>query len=273
MVTKIAVVIPTIFNRPEYLPIAYESLASQQGDFTLEIIVGCPAALVDRVKQVIPGAKVTAEPSEGGLGQKLGQLLASAAAESDFVAWLGDDDLLTTDSLKHSSNEMLKDKQVVMVYGGCDYIDASGKVLFTNKSGDWARKILRFGPQLIPQPGSLMRSHAFLEAGGVTDEFNLAFDFDLFLRLQQHGEFRFLDKTLSQFRWHPDSLSVRRRRVSVMEASRVRRRHYRGAAKYLWWLWEPFVISATWVAGKLASLRARSLAGPEVGNSQSDSVN
>ncbi len=128
MVTKIAVVIPTIFNRPEYLPIAYKSLANQQGDFTLEIIVGCPAALVEKVKQVIPGAKVTAEPSEGGLGQKLGQLLASAAAESDFVAWLGDDDLLTTDSLKHSSNEMLKDKQVVMVYGGCDYIDASGKV-------------------------------------------------------------------------------------------------------------------------------------------------
>jgi len=260
-VTKIAVVIPTVFNRPEYLPTAYESIAGQEGDFELDIIIGCPANVVDSVKRTIPEATVVAEPATGGLGHKLGALLSDAAAASDFVAWLGDDDLLTKDSLKTAASALLANSDASMVYGGCDYIDASGRVLFNNTSGPWASKILRFGPQLIPQPGSLMRSKAYAAAGGLTDQFNLAFDFDLFLRLQQQGELLHVDKTLSQFRWHPNSLSVKRRLTSVLEASSVRRNYYRGPARFTWWVWEPFVIAATWLAGKLVSQKARRLSG------------
>ena len=259
--TKIAVVIPTVFNRPEYLPTAYESIAGQAGDFDLEILIGCPSHLIESVQRAIPQATVVAEPEKGGLGQKLGELLSAAAADSDFLAWLGDDDLLTQDSLQTAASVLLADREVSMVYGGCDYVDASGRVLFTNSSGSWASKILRFGPQLIPQPGSLMRSKSFIAAGGLTDEFNLAFDFDLFLRLQKQGTLVFINKTLSQFRWHPNSLSVKRRLTSVLEASKVRRKYYRGPARVAWWVWEPFVIFATWLAGKLVSQKARRLSG------------
>ena len=259
--TKITVVIPTIFNRPEYLPTAYESIAGQAGDFTLDIIIGCPANVVESVKKELPEATVVAEPATGGLGHKLGALLSDAAASSDFLAWLGDDDLLTKDSLQTAASALIANNDASMVYGGCDYIDASGKVLFTNSSGPWASKILRFGPQLIPQPGSLMRSKAYAAAGGLTDQFNLAFDFDLFLRLQQQGGLVFVDETLSQFRWHPNSLSVKRRLTSVLEASIVRRHYYRGPARFTWWVWEPFVIAATWLAGKLVSRRAKRLSG------------
>ena len=150
-----------------------------------------------------------------------------------------------------------KDPGVVMTYGGCDYIDANGDVIFTNQSGEWASKILRFGPQLIPQPGSLMRRTAFEKTNGLSNEFALAFDFDLFLQLKNQGNFAYLNKKLAQFRWHPTSLSVKRRMRSATEASRVRRRHYNGLAQLLWWLWEPFVILATWAAGKLVNLRTK----------------
>lgn len=258
MVTKIGIVIPTAFNRPEYLPLAFKSVQNQQGDFDLELLVGCPIEKLLAVQQALPtNAKVIAESEEAGLAKKLDLLLRELASDCDLIGWLGDDDLLTPGSLAASVQEFEKDKSLVMTYGGCDYIDAEGRVLFTNSSGAWASKILRFGPQLIPQPGSLMRRSAFLNTTGLSNEFELAFDFDLFLQLKNQGKFGYLNKILAQFRWHPNSLSVKRRMRSAVEASRVRRKHYRGAARLLWWLWEPFVILATWFAGKLVSLRTK----------------
>jgi GT2 family glycosyltransferase len=255
-VTKIGIVIPTAFNRPVYLPLAYESIASQQGEFELEILVGTPENKIEAVKKALPtGAKVIAESKEPGLARKLDLLLRDLSPDCDIIGWLGDDDLLTKGSIAKSVEVFEKDSAVVMTYGGCDYVDASGDVIFTNQSGEWASKILRFGPQLIPQPGSLMRRAAFEKTSGLSNEFALAFDFDLFLQLMKLGKFAYVNKTLAQFRWHPDSLSVRRRMRSAMEASRVRRRHYTGPAKLLWWLWEPFVVLATWAAGKLVSVR------------------
>ena len=235
---------------------AYRSIASQQGEFELEILVGTPEGKIEAVRAALPaGAKVVAESTGPGLAKKLDLVLRELSVDCDIIGWLGDDDLLTEGSIAQSVAAFEKDSAVVMTYGGCDYIDANGDVIFTNQSGEWASKILRFGPQLIPQPGSLMRRAAFEKTKGLSNEFALAFDFDLFLQLKNQGKFSYLNQTLAQFRWHPNSLSVRRRMRSATEASRVRRRHYNGLANLIWWLWEPFVILATWAAGKLVSLR------------------
>ena len=254
---KIGIVIPTAFSRPEYLPLAYDSIAQQAGNFELKILVGCPQEKLNEVKASLPeNAEVIAESKFGGLASKLGTMLGSLS-ECDYIAWLGDDDLLTPDALQRSLEVLEANSDVVMTYGGCDYIDAEGKVLFTNSSGPWAARILSFGPQLIPQPGSVMRTSAFLATNGLSNEFALAFDFDLFLKLKKQGRLSFIDSTLAQFRWHPTSLSVKRRMRSALEASRVRRKHYQGLAKMVWFIWEPWVILATWFAGKLVSLRTR----------------
>jgi GT2 family glycosyltransferase len=255
-VIKIGIVIPTAYTRPEYLPLSYESIVNQQGGFEITILVGTPAEKIEAVKSALPtGAEVIAESNEPGLARKLDLLLRELPKDCDLIGWLGDDDLLTPGSLAASVAAFEANKNVVMTYGGCDYIDAHGEVIFTNSSGEWASKILRFGPQLIPQPGSLMRRRAFEATKGLSNEFALAFDFDLLLKLKNQGKFEYINQTLAQFRWHPTSLSVKRRMRSAAEASRVRRRHYRSLARLFWWLWEPLVILATWAAGKLVSLR------------------
>lgn len=254
---KIAVVIPTILNRPEYFPIAYQSVHSQEGEFELKVFVGCPKEIAHEVLRVAPDAVVLKEPSTGGLGAKLDSFLKIAAQESDFIAWLGDDDLLTSGSLAIAAQLLAANPQTCMVYGACDYIDEKGQTIFNNRSGPWAAKMLTIGPQLIPQPGSLMRSSSFLATGGLVDDFNLAFDFDLFLKLKKQGPMVYVPTTLAQFRWHPNSLSVKRRLTSALEASRVRRSHYKGLARLLWPLWEPFTISATWIAGKLVNAKTK----------------
>lgn len=260
MVKKVSVLIPTIYSRPDYLRLALDSVISQTGNFELRIFLGCPANKAEAIAaEMGEGFQVLVEPTEGGLAFKLDKLLQEAGKGSDFLTWLGDDDLLLPSSLEIAVNELESDSQLSLVYGGCDYMDSQGNIIFTNHSGPIAGKILRFGPQLIPQPGSLFRTEDFIKSGGLDETLDLAFDFDLFLKLSKLGKVKYLGITVARFRWHPDSLSVKKRMRSALEASKVRRTHYSGLGKLLWPLWEPFVIMATWAAGKLVSFRTRSV--------------
>ena len=260
--SRIGIVVPTIFSRPQYLPLAVKAIRDSGDCF---ILLSSPEASTT-------GQGLVAKLSESGqidshlietsglpLAEKINEALRALPAHCEYIGWLGDDDTLLPGALEAAAKVLDENPEVVMVYGGCDYISPSGEVLFTNGSSKFAAKLLSFGPQLIPQPGSLWRRDAFEKVGGLSGEFNLAFDFDLFLKLAKVGELRLIPQSQAQFRWHPDSLSVKRRWVSVSEASIVRRKHYQGPMRTLWPLWEPFVMLATWSAGKLVTQRARFL--------------
>jgi GT2 family glycosyltransferase len=120
--------------------------------------------------------------------------------------------------------------------------------------------MLRFGPDLVPQPGALFRRSAFEKVGGLRADLGWAFDFDLFIRLSKTGKLRFINKELARFRWHPESLSVEYRKKSVKEASQVRVSHLPALLRPLSILWEYPVQQATLVAGKRVTAKAQSKA-------------
>ena len=251
-------VIPTIFSRPGYLPLAARSIKAS-GPCYLLLASPAPNALEQQIIQDLLTEGIIDQhliETEGiGLAEKINQALRSLPEACEYIGWLGDDDLLTKQSLELTTKLLDRNPGAVMAYGGVDYIDRDGKRLFTNASSQFHERLLRFGPQLIPQPGALWRRDAFEQVGGLSSDFDLAFDFDLFQKLSRQGRLLHIPHTLASFRWHPDSLSVKRRWISVSEASRVRRKHYNGAMSLLWPLWEPWVMLATWLAGKLVSLR------------------
>ena len=259
---RIGIVVPTIFSRPDYLPLALRSIRSA-GDAYILLSTPKPTTehslLLERLKAESLMDENRIETPGVPLAEKLNEALLALPETCEYIGWLGDDDLLTFKALELASAELDKNPAAVMVYGGIDYIDPSGNQIFTNPSSQFNERLLRFGPQLIPQPGALWRRDAFEEVGGLSSDFNLAFDFDLFRKLGKAGRLIHIPITLAQFRWHSDSLSVKRRWVSVAEASKVRRSHYKGLMKLLWPIWEPWVMIATWLAGKLVTLRARRL--------------
>jgi GT2 family glycosyltransferase len=48
--------------------------------------------------------------------------------------------------------------------------------------------LFEIGPQLIPQPSAFFRRDAFEKVGGISERFQFAFDFDLFLKLSKSGK-------------------------------------------------------------------------------------
>lgn len=237
---------PTIGGRPEYLPLALRSIREAGNCYIL--LVGNKG--FDAGKLLAEGLidKYLDEPVSG-LAAKINYGFRQLPEDIEFINWLGDDDLLTPGSLAVATERLAASDKPVLVFGGCDYIDPLGKKIFSNRSGQWAVPLLRFGPQLIPQPGALYRRDAFEKVGGLSDKYGWAFDFELFYSLSEIGKAVYLPKVLANFRWHPGSLSVSRRRESVNEASSVRKSHLPKSLVAISELWEWPVRQATYLAG------------------------
>ncbi len=219
MIARIGIVVPTLGTRPDFLR---ESLASirSAGDATIHIVAPESAKLASvldpssyDVLIVDPGTGLSAAIDAG---------LRSFPSNVEYINWLGDDDLLTEGSLNHALRILADNPNIALIYGGCEYVDGDGMSLWLNKSGSYAKYLMRCGPQLIPQPGSLFRRNAYEKIGGLDHRYKWAFDLDMLIRLSRVGKLQFTPRTLAKFRWHEGSLSVGGREGSVREASDIR---------------------------------------------------
>ena len=248
MIPKIGIVVPTIGQRPQYLPQTLRSIR-ESGDCFILLVgrAGFDASeflengLIDRYLD----EQVASLPGKINFG------FSQLPTEVEYINWVGDDDLLAPNSMLVALERIEQSDKPVLVFGGCQYIDKNGRQLWNQKSGHWAVPLLRFGPQLIPQPASLYRRKVFERIGGLSTLFDYAFDFDLFLRLSKEGRCVFIPATLASFRWHSESLSVKNRHKSVSEASAVRRSHLPRHLKSISLLWEVPVRLATLWAGNV----------------------
>jgi GT2 family glycosyltransferase len=244
--SKVGIVVPTLGNRPDYLKQCLESIRLAGDAY---VVLVAPEKFDHSPLRASGLIDLFVEDPKTGLPEAINAGLKSLPKQIEFVNWLGDDDLLTPGSLLQTSKALEGDNKLHFVFGACDYVDPEGKVIWTNKSGQWAVPLLRFGPDLIPQPGALFRRSSFEAVGSLDSKFGWAFDFDLFLKLSKLGPGRYLPQTLASFRWHPESLSVEFRKKSVAEASAVRLSHLPKLLRPISFVWELPVRQATLFAG------------------------
>jgi len=250
---EIGIVVPTLGTRPEYLAQCLKSIR-RAGSSLIHIVMPVSGSLPKEITSDLYD-QVIADPGTG-LAAAIHAGFISFPEQVRFINWLGDDDLLKPGSLDFTTQALRDDHKVVLAFGGCDYIDSDNHVIFTNKSGKYAVPLLRIGPQLIPQPGSLFRRDIYEQIGGLNSEFKWAFDLDLLIRLSRVGSLKFLNLTLASFRWHDDSLSVGGRNGSVREASLIRKRFLPRWLKPISELWELPMRSAIKYAGTRVSRRS-----------------
>jgi hypothetical protein len=259
--SRVGIVVPTLGKRPDYLIQCLSSIKLAANENSpVHVIIVAPESF-DPSSFFDDGLihNVLMDPGTG-LAGAINAGLAAMPDEVEYMNWLGDDDLLAAGSIDAATNFLNANPKTVLVFGSCDYIDSTGQVVWTNKSGTYAVPLLRFGPNLIPQPGALFRKKSFFGVRGLNQDYDWAFDFDLLIKLSKIGKLSFIDKKLSSFRWHPESLSVEYRNKSVEEASKVRISHLPFLLRPFCWLWEYPVKKATFAAGLRVTERAKRLA-------------
>lgn len=233
--SDVGIIMPTMGDRPELLLQCLRSIRAAGNPFVL--LVSPKNAELQKTK-VAEFVDAWAEDPRTGLVGAINAGFDALPESIAFCNWIGDDDLLAIDSLVITRDALLAKPKAAFAYGACSYIDLQNKELWVNKSGSWASKILRFGPDLIPQPGALIRKSALDQMGPLDPQYKFAFDFDMFLRLTKIGRAVFLPIVLASFRWHADSLTVSQRKSSAAEASMVRKAHLPAFLRGVSELWE-----------------------------------
>lgn len=239
---RVLIVIPTLGQRPSYLASTVQSIREQS--VPADIVLVAPPGKADVIALAEDmGARVITDP--GSLPGAINAGAAAATADHAYLNWLGDDDLLTSGSLERTVSALDAHPEAVLAYGACQYIADDGQPLWVSRAGRWAERILVWGPDLIPQPGMLMRADAWRAVGGLDESFRFAFDLDLLLKLRTQGTFVSLPEIVSCFRWHADSLTVSDRTGSLDESEIARRRYLGPFARRIAWAWEGPVRLAT----------------------------
>jgi GT2 family glycosyltransferase len=246
----VGVVVPTIGERPQYLETTLKSIRTAGNSYIVLVgRQGFDASSYQKSGLV----DLYIDEEEASVPKKINQGFRALPENIEYITWIGDDDLLSPGSLDIATSALDRPEKPVLVFGHCQYIDSDGKDVLVKRSGSWAVPLLRFGPQLIPQPSAFFRRDAFERVGGLSDRFQFAFDFDLFLKLSKSGKAVFVDQILSSHRWHKTSLTYSRRWESVKEASHVRVSNMPAAIRVLSFLWEYPVMAITYLAGELLS--------------------
>jgi hypothetical protein len=97
--------------------------------------------------------------------------------------------------------------------------------------------------------------------GRLDESLQFAMDLDLLLRLRRRGRLVALNRRVSSFRWHQNSLTVSDRPTSLTESEQVKRRYLKGALLRLAPIWERPVRVATQAAARRLERRAAAIAG------------
>ncbi|GDX33118.1 hypothetical protein LBMAG15_20530 [Actinomycetes bacterium] len=250
---RVLIAVPTLGTRPEYLEKCLTSITTQ--DVPADIMIVSP----DRpdMREIAARFNATHLTDPGSQTKAVNLGVGAAQPHHEFVNWLGDDDLLEPGSLTAVTAALDLNPKAVVAYGACRYIDENDAELWISKAGPWADRILKWGPDLIPQPGMLVRTTAWHQVGGLDESFRFAFDLDLLLKLQKLGQLIDVGQVVSSFRWHADSLTVGDRSENLRESEIAKRRALGPAARKFAWLWEPPVRLATRLAAREVARRAQ----------------
>jgi GT2 family glycosyltransferase len=221
------VVVPTLGQRPELLRRTLESVCGQRprAPRTVVVAAGDPAGVRDAARDL--DVEVVPQQSTG-LSAAINEGWRLAGDSAEAWTWLGDDDELLPGSLARTSDALGTRPGSSMVYGRCRYVDGAGRELWTARPGRLAALLAPVGPNLIPQPGSLLRADSVRRVGVLDPALRYAMDLDLFLRLRTVGSLVYLPSELAVFRWHADSTTVANQSASAAELRMVQDRYGRG---------------------------------------------
>jgi len=250
--TRIGIVVPTLGTRPEFLENCLRSIR-QSGDCWISLVVPSGVQLADLQGRGLIDQRVD-DPMKG-LAIAINTGISSFPPEIELVNWLGDDDLLELGSIERMAS-VLETKRVDFVWGKCRYISEKGEQLGINRSGRWAKWLIRVGPNLIPQPGSLFTRSAFNEVGCLDPTFGWAFDQDLFTKFIRRYRTKYVPEIAASFRWHSGSLSAGTRGGSVEESSQIRVNNLPSIVRPISKMWESPMRWLISRAGQLVSKRA-----------------
>jgi GT2 family glycosyltransferase len=217
------IIVATLGDR-ETIKETLKSIATQNVN-DLEIKIVTPKNKIDHLNTIATKVNLRnyqiIEDEGKGLSAAINQGF-SEEGNFDFFSWLNDDDELTLNSLNRSIQILNLHKNASAVVGHLAYEIVGRNKININATSKLRINISRFGPNLIPQPGSLIRRNIFENQSPLNPNHKFAMDLDMWLRILKTGEIEIIKEIQGKMKWHVESITYKFRKDSLKEAHRIR---------------------------------------------------
>src|SRR2546423_1122596 len=213
-------IIMAVFNAEAFLDVAMQSVLKQSfSDFEFIIIDDgstdrSNAMLQDYVRK--DNRVRLIGRANKGLTASLNEGLKLARGE--FIARMDADDVAAPDRLQIQVEYLRAHPDVSLLGGAYELIDDAGRILTTivPPSDDATlQEHALSGRTPICHPLAMMRRDAVEKVGGYDEEFSVAQDLDLWLKLGEIGKLACVPEVLLYYRQHEDSVSEKKQALQV----------------------------------------------------------
>jgi glycosyltransferase involved in cell wall biosynthesis len=225
----ISVVIPA-YNAGRYITQSLGSVAGQEGDFRLELIVVDDGSSDDTQEKALafPSVRLIAQENAGPSAARNRGI---AAAQGELIAFLDADDLWTEGKLAAQMAVFQARPELGLVFGDCQRFDDSGPIAepFFQEAGldeaFWGDPIEVIDPyaklfwvNYVPTGAVLLRKTALEVAGTFDESMRYVEDLDLWFRVALHCRVGYTPFLCQLKRQHSENVSNDTRVMSVAYA-------------------------------------------------------
>jgi glycosyltransferase involved in cell wall biosynthesis len=131
-----------------------------------------------------------------------------ARASGEVLAWINSDDTYEPGAVSAAVKYLQDHPEIGMVYGDCNFINESGKVVGKFSSAQTSYRLLRRGYSHIPQQAMFFRADLWKQVGPLDPSFYFAMDYDLWTRIAGRAEIKYLPQMWANFRLHTSGKTI-----------------------------------------------------------------
>jgi len=131
-----------------------------------------------------------------------------ARAKGDILAWINSDDTYEPGAVSAAVKVLQEHPEIGMVYGDCNFINESGRVIGKFNSAQTNYRLLRQGYAHIPQQTMFFRADLWKQVGPLDPSFYFAMDYDLWTRIAARAEIKYVPQTWASFRLHTSGKTI-----------------------------------------------------------------
>jgi glycosyltransferase involved in cell wall biosynthesis len=153
-------------------------------------------------------------------------------ANGQIFAWLNSDDSYLPGAVSGAVAFLQDHPQTGLVYGDCNFIDSSGKVIGKFNAQQTSLSRLRRGGVYIPQQAAFWRAELWHQVGPLDPTTFFAMDYDLWVRLAKVTDIQYNPQLWANFRLHGDAKTISADDRCWPEMLRVHRRE--GGSRFSW---------------------------------------
>ena len=222
-------IITPSFNQSRYIEATIQSVLSQDHPNIEYMIVdgGSQDGTVEIIKKYQD--KLAWWVSEKDKGQTDAINKGFARAKGEILAWLNSDDTYEPGAISAAVRYLQEHPEVGMVYGDCNFINETGRVIGRFGSAQTNEHLLRQGYVHIPQQTMFFRAELWKQVGPLDPSFYFAMDYDLWTRISARAELKYVPQTWANFRLHTSGKTIAADDRCWPEMVRV---HYRDGGSF-----------------------------------------